>query len=622
MNTLSRYLWKEWRDHRAIVLGLLLAWPLILALAAAALPGKTFTHAWFATLSGAAMLSIFVFAACTDLFPGESRRGTMRLLSRLPAGLRAPLFAKFAFFALGCALTLGVGWFGGAVLVRWLGGAWPVFEGVVLIPWLAAILVWALAVSCGLSRGVLTFPTTAVLGALVLAPIVAVFYYFRHLELERHAIDAHPLPFVAVGCLALYFGFVRGRRFGRGALSSFCWVGGMAVVAAAPVYGSMARDVVALYAAEKSGERVILNAWIGEDAQMAFLSVARKTPFDFRNGAPHFVDNHVVVVNLGTGAERRVPGGSWVSAPGGHRPTFQAILAVNGPGHAQTWLVGRTGAAISQADAIETLLPAARQRNGWMLADGTRVWRDRAKFYYSDGRVVDVGVWTGGSTQRGTGIAHPKGTFDLVRGKIYTRKAIEFAGDTWARPTRWLARKARRDKHGVMHYTWLLLDPDTGAREPAHGIRADEGVVTVLEDGRALLQSRAEHPRITRGPITIWNPDTGARIPLRCSVNMDGCRFQDANSYGMRWGPKHAPDGARIFQIMNEDHLMFATLRPGADELTTYGAWAIAARNYYDHPQLLGVTKRQEAYYLVERNEIWVEDLTTKKRQRAWTTKN
>ncbi|MDH3591485.1 MAG: hypothetical protein OER88_06385, partial [Planctomycetota bacterium] len=210
MNTFLHYLWKEWRDHRAVVLGLVLTWPLLLVLAAFTVPQNALREFWFAGLSGAAVLGIFVFAACTDLVPGEARRGTLRFLARMPAGLRPPLLAKLAFFALGCGALTGFGWLGGALVTKWVGGPWPSPGLVPLAAWIVAAIAWAFAVSCCLPRGVLALPATAIALALLFAPVLWAMITFKDLVFSRYVTDLRPWLWAAAGAVAAYCAFVRG----------------------------------------------------------------------------------------------------------------------------------------------------------------------------------------------------------------------------------------------------------------------------------------------------------------------------------------------------------------------------------------------------------------------------
>ncbi|MDF1700454.1 MAG: hypothetical protein P1V36_04780 [Planctomycetota bacterium] len=98
---------KEWRDQRAITIGIGLA-----------VPGLTGLAYWaFGERIGAAQLEnvgftflaiavgLVVFAIAGDLFAGENRRGTIHALRRLPGGLGSAFGAKLAFLVL---VLLGV----------------------------------------------------------------------------------------------------------------------------------------------------------------------------------------------------------------------------------------------------------------------------------------------------------------------------------------------------------------------------------------------------------------------------------------------------------------------------------------------------------------------------------
>ena len=127
MRSFRTYLWKEWRDHRAVLLGMVLAVPVLMAVAGFTLPTNSFEDETFTVVATLGCLGIFVFAISTDLVPGEARRGRLGFLRRQPRGLSLAFLAKFLFFAgLACAFT-AYG-FLAAGLTSWLvAGFFPAF---------------------------------------------------------------------------------------------------------------------------------------------------------------------------------------------------------------------------------------------------------------------------------------------------------------------------------------------------------------------------------------------------------------------------------------------------------------------------------------------------------------
>jgi hypothetical protein len=249
MSVLGTYLWKEWRDHRPVVLAMLVAVPLLDAIAAWSLPSRLFAGPGFAALSGIASLAI-AFFALSDLAPGEKRRDHLRFLARMPAGVLTAFRGKAAFFAVVLAGAVSWGWLGGAVASWCAAGVWPAVAVEPLIPGaLAVVLAWAFALSCALPRGILGLPAAVFLFGLLAAPLVP--------WIEK--IDLHPDDW----------------WFGRGALALWC---GGAMVAGALAFGrrrSLGRCVaVALVCAAPflADAAMRVHAW-EEPPWEAYLSV-------------------------------------------------------------------------------------------------------------------------------------------------------------------------------------------------------------------------------------------------------------------------------------------------------------------------------------------------------------
>ncbi|MHC4451999.1 MAG: hypothetical protein ACYS0E_17980, partial [Planctomycetota bacterium] len=253
MNTLRFYLWKEWREFRAVAIGLAVALPMLLALAMAALPEQIFgdneAGRLFAGIGGVGMMLIALFALTTDLFAGEVRNNRIDFLGRLPAGLSKPFLAKSIVFLAGTAGFFLYGFFLSSWAVElmggfgaslhelagqtWYDGTWRWKHEFV---WGVLLVLLALPVSCFAPRGVLTLPFTALLGAGFLAPLVVM-------------MKGHPSWAIATGwapvllyvqafllvtpLVAAYLAFVRGYRAGGGWPRAMKW--GIAVLLLAAI---------------------------------------------------------------------------------------------------------------------------------------------------------------------------------------------------------------------------------------------------------------------------------------------------------------------------------------------------------------------------------------------------
>ncbi len=112
LRTFAAWFWKEWRDQRAVTIGILLAIPGLTALAFWSF-GEHLATVWLHN-TRAVFLGIGVglvnFAIASSLFAGETRRGTIQTVRRLPGALGAAFFAKIAFLTV--LLVVVIAWSG------------------------------------------------------------------------------------------------------------------------------------------------------------------------------------------------------------------------------------------------------------------------------------------------------------------------------------------------------------------------------------------------------------------------------------------------------------------------------------------------------------------------------
>ncbi len=107
LETYRTWLWKEWRDHRAVTIGILIALPGLTGLAYWAFGEQladSHLHSVRTWFLGTALVLVN-FAIAASLFAGEVRRGTIECVRRLPGGFRAAFLAKVTFL---CLLVLAV----------------------------------------------------------------------------------------------------------------------------------------------------------------------------------------------------------------------------------------------------------------------------------------------------------------------------------------------------------------------------------------------------------------------------------------------------------------------------------------------------------------------------------
>ena len=487
MSAFSLYYWKEWRDHRAIVIGFLVTMPVLLGLAGALLDRRTFLGRGTQFFIVAASLLVAALAIGADLVPGEARRGKLGFLRRLPCDLHRAYLGKLAFlvsvYALFPADSCGVAWLvGRAVGYEATTGLALVDLPVWLVSGGLAVVLWAFVVSCWLPRGALAVPAALlVLGVFALPVVLA--------RLRYPALDPHAGTWFAVLALAApvvgWWSFVRGRRFGRG-IGASAWRGLLALTLLfVPAYGRTAVDLHDLFHLDpRDGDFTMEAGWLGEGSRYAFVNVAA-------HGA-----THAVVIDLQTGewrrdgdigdhfshpAWRRVPHASRAKTP---LPLVMRIVeSQHGPmGYWCAYLDGATAEPVKSGWS-DMRLEEIEPRLQAMAPAPPREFRARGP---------------AGLGRYGHGPAGSVGVHDPFRGRAYFDLPSKQAHYVSVRPGLWLVR-GRDDPR------YLLFDPDTKTTSAVRGGVALTADFTLLDDGRVLKGS------------VVFDPESGARLDLESS---------------------------------------------------------------------------------------------------------
>ena len=495
------YLWKEWRDNRAVVIGYLISLPLLQLLAALVVPGKVIGDAAFATLSAAAGLGVAALAFGSDLVPGEARRGTLGFLDRLPRGLTAAFLGKAAFLLLTAGLFTGFG-----LATAWLvqsifadvSGLDPRIQlyGVLAV----CFFCWVFVVSTWLPRGTLALPATAIVLGLFALPIYLALQANPGLAFAGDADDIFHWWLIAGSFGAAWLCFARGRRFGRGAWAS-AWRGLVVLVLLfTPAWGHVAVKVSDYRYFDAEDENLVISeGYLGSGGRYLFLNGRMAS----RGKRP----THAFIVDL--------EDGSWRKA-GGPDDWF---LPVGELGSAW-WKMRRTRAipAVARREA-----GTERKGKWWMhYHDGRSAevvksgWSDmrfpeveslhpRGPTHVPDGFRLAVGP-------RGLGyeVENRRGTsyFDPFREKLYPRRTLAQYSRVYIRPGEWLARIDDR---------YLLLDPDTLQERPATEV---ERINWMLDDGR-VVTTRDDN-------LVVIAPATGEVTDVGVGYNTLGvARFPD-----------------------------------------------------------------------------------------------
>ena len=170
MSTLATYVWKEWRDQRATVFGILGVQLLTCVLLALFLQGTVFASTGMVTAMtfGSIALTLVVFGP--ELIAGENHSGTLGFLCRMPSGLQWAFWAKVVFLlgAMACLVCTGFAISSGFYIAT--GQDWDAFVPQTIfssgmIPGAVTLGLLLMAVSCWLPRSILTISRTAELSA-------------------------------------------------------------------------------------------------------------------------------------------------------------------------------------------------------------------------------------------------------------------------------------------------------------------------------------------------------------------------------------------------------------------------------------------------------------------------
>lgn len=282
------YLWKEWRDHRGLLVGGAVLVPF------AVLGALLLIDQAVAPVVGAGVgLAAAALAFASDLVPGEARRGTLTFLRRLPRGLGPAFVAKAAVLVAACAAYAALGFGAAALAQRTLGHPAAGMDWT-YAPEACALGLWIFAVAMWLPRGELAVPATIVCLGLLLLPAYLVLAANPGLEPSRAATGIFRWSLAPGALLVAWLSFVRGRRFG-GAWGS-AWRGLLATVLLfTPAWGYVVHEAGEWRHFDPADPRCRFGtAFLGEGGRHVFANA--------RCGGP----NHAVIVDVETGEWRTV----------------------------------------------------------------------------------------------------------------------------------------------------------------------------------------------------------------------------------------------------------------------------------------------------------------------------
>lgn len=412
MKALAIGIWKEWRDFRAVLLGVLGALGLLTLLAflafgarLASARGETLALLWLGV--GALLLHLAVAA---ELWAGETRRGTLAVLQRLPHGVGRALLAKACFLLLAWVLVTGWQMATLALALRLAPVAGlpplPMLEAggpFLLCAWLGLVpLAFGLLASTWLGRG-----GGAALGAFVLlaavgAPFLLLFsvHPWAVALFVAHPADVRALSGLLLGALAVAIvaSVLLGHRHAQRPLKPFLvGAGVVGVLLAAGFAHARGRVDAYLNFDPASPGFVLLDARRDAGGRYLFLDVARRPPGDEGWGRSQRAPVRSWIVDTRTGARTTLPfaeTGSFCDLPDsgvrgwpfGHRSLApaEALVAYEAQDDelvAVHWIDARLGRVVRvlppyvrDAVADELTRRALREASWVRDAEGRRLW--------------------------------------------------------------------------------------------------------------------------------------------------------------------------------------------------------------------------------------------------------
>ena len=487
MQAFQAYLWKEWRDQRAVLGALAVA----LLVATMAIGSQldwnridpTFTYEWTAALcAGAALLTVG-----SDLFTRERQRGRLQFLERLPRGLSAAFHGKLSFFVLVlCAAVLY-----GALLAILSGlvfsGEIPAFRYQPSHRHFAALFataaLWVFAVSTWVPTSVLTVPTSAILAMVYLLPAWFLLRAagFPPPRVLRAGAWTAALAFGMLLCARLCFVHAAARSRPR---RTAVWCG---LALGAFVFLPCTVQTGKLYAKWLNRPYLIRDVLVGQNAQFAFFSL-RPEPW----GAGEKQREAALVLDL---------------------ESLERVFAgTNGSSRFQE--MNQSGRLRNPAQAMRLALhDRSTGRIGPLYdpATGKPIVGDGTPVVTKPYEPADFGL------ERFPGIPHfgwsglgqrvfffgPDRSVSLACLRAPSRASpLQFDPSLAMQDVRALSNGILIGQDGA----WSWLNPDSGELTDFEHLREDEELGVTLSNGDLLVYSQ--------GGIEILDPHTGSRAPV------------------------------------------------------------------------------------------------------------
>jgi hypothetical protein len=597
MNLFTALLWKEWRDHRAALLGYFIGIPPLIAWGISVLEAPMRKAP---LLPSAAAVGGFAIAALTlfgDLFANEEQRGTIKLLRRLPSGLSKVFLGKISF-ALVAALAMSA-W---AYLAMTCASAW-LYGGPLLpkpslpeVEWLAPVVpmaAWMSVAAIWLSRATLALPTAALTLALFSAPIWFTMEFHSGLRPTSRELQIAFVVLTLTGPLVAGASFVLGRRRMSRAFVP-ATVGLLATLALfTPAYAWTGMRVARWLAIEPghssfrfdtSSESVLSRngrfAYVPAFHLASERNVRGRVDHDSVSGDSPL---HPLCIDLESGAWREIgePASRFLAPESGGGPRRwriatplvglfdESAFGQGAVGKRVSWQVIDADRGVQAGEELSNcaefgsgpeVAALLRVATHIELPDGRRAWRRDGQLWIDPGRplpdsrpgssaryqfwhfaAAGLGVRIGGSEW-----------YDVVREKRF--RVADDLWVQWVRPGRWIVSEIA----GGYIREVRLYDPETGAREPFAALGKLDEIVDLAPDGRLLVVVKQDASREQERSLILLDPENGAREEIARPDSIDG------HQIWMRVAGR-TPAGKRVLRIENYNKgiVWFAVIEDG-----------------------------------------------------------
>ncbi len=562
MKRLTIGLWKEWRDHRGVLLGLLGAIPLLTFLGFWAF-AEEFEGArvwsvtgWFLSVS----LVLLLFSVAADLVAGETRRGTMALVRRLPRSMVSSFVVKLSFLVVSVATVTVVQM--GSLAAAWAlfigdGRGQAVFDSLASFPggqvWAQALGVmllmsWTLVTSTWLGRSGAAAVASILVLALIALPWALLHYWHPYfLRFDESYIPSVVAIFAVLALVVAAVSYLRGLRFHAAAWRPAAYGAVCLFVITGASYGYAQARLDSWLDLDPADEDFFIHdAYYGAGGHKLYLNVYRNHPWYGGAPAKHLPRGGSIadergtpmqawVVDLESGSidKQAIDGLTTFNLPmdaqfqsaqwgGFHSARIPIPLLVRYRIHddkltAVDWVDARTGALVDtlpprvRNEKTEALLRDALRESAYVRdSKGRRVWlRELALEREGEERPIEPGVR---AIRGASAVPTPDGWHVVAfgRNKIQ-RTLIDYeTGEEHQLPMHFGA---------ILSRDWSLMGNRTKNFELVP-LQGQTGVPQIVNPPQFTVQCVARDAMLAlRGPkakyrLELWNPLTGETQPV------------------------------------------------------------------------------------------------------------